>query len=293
MKKRYLKWLFKHVSDIKGKTFVVTGATGSIGKAVTRYLSFKGASIIIAVRNRTKGNDLINELRKEFSNNDYYLEIVDFSSIESTKCFVNNLSSYKIDYFISTAGVYHLPQKITDDGMEIHYETNYYNQIKVIESLGKKLKYIIVSSLSHRYTKIDFENIMSLSVKNRTKVYARSKRLLNYHLVYLINQGFDIRITHPGVSPTSLFAVEKGGFGKLFSKLIFPLMKLVFHSPEKGALTVLYAIDNVPKYGKEIGPRGLFGVWGYPKVVSLPKALQKEEKQLMVIECYNLSKNDK
>ena len=121
-------------------------------------------------------------------------------------------------------------------------------------------------------------------------MYGRSKRLLNYHLLYLKEQGYDIRITHPGVSATSLFASEKGGFGKLFNAIIVPLMKIIFHSPDKSSLTVLYGLNDEVEYGKEIGPGGLFAVWGYPKVLKLSKKMQDKERQEKVVELYNSHK---
>ena len=287
---KYIKWVNKNIDRLDNKTVVITGATGSIGLATTKYLAHLNANIIIAVRNSKKGNQLIEDIKKYHPSVNISMMIVDFSSIESVDNFINELKNVKMDYYITTAGVYHLPETITKDGLEIHYETNYFNQIRVIESLSKDLPILVVSSISHKKCKVNFENHMSLGVKNRTKVYGRSKRLLNYHLLYLKGQGYDIRITHPGVSATSLFNSDKGGFGKLFNALIVPLMKIIFHSPDKSSLTVLYGLNDEVEYGKEIGPKGLFAVWGYPKLWKLSKKLLNKEKQEKVVELYNSHK---
>ena len=290
---KYIKWVNKNIKSLENKTIVITGATGSIGIYTTKYLAYLKANIIIAVRNAKKGNALIEDIKKDFPDCNISMMLVDFSSVESVDNFSNELTNINMDYYITTAGVYHLPETVTKDGLEIHYETNYYNQIRVIERLNKDLPIIVVSSISHKKCRIDFDNLMSLGVKNRTKVYGRSKRLLNLHLMNLKNNGYDIRITHPGVSATSLFASEKGGFGKLFNAIIVPLMKIIFHSPDKSSLNVLYGLKNEVEYGKEIGPRGLFAVWGYPKVLKLSKKLQNEKNQERIIEYYNSLKKDK
>lgn len=290
---KYIKWVNKNINQLENKNIVVTGATGSIGIYTVKYLAYLKANIVIAVRNEKKGNALIEDIKKEFPDCNISMMIVDFSNVKSVDNFINQLKEISIDYYITTAGVYHLPETITLDGMEIHYETNYFNQIRVIEALDKELPIIVVSSISHKKCRVDFENFMSLGVKNRTKVYGRSKRLLNYHLMYLKNNGYDIRITHPGVSATSLFASEKGGFGKLFNAIIVPIMKVIFHSPDKSSLNVLYGLKNEVEYGKEIGPSGLFAVWGYPKLLKLSKNLQNKENQDRIIEYYNYLKNDK
>lgn len=287
---KYIKWVNRNINKLENKTVVITGATGSIGLSTTKYLAHLNANIVIAVRNSKKGNQLIEDLKKLYPSVNISMMIVDFSSIESVDKFIEELKSVNMDYYITTAGVYHLPEIITKDGMEIHYETNYFNQIRVIESLSKDLPVIVVSSISHKKCRIDFENHMGIGVKNRTAVYGRSKRLLNFHLLNLKNQGYDIRITHPGVSATSLFASEKGGFGKLFNALIVPLMKIIFHSPDKSSLTVLYGLNDSIELGKEIGPGGLFAVWGYPKVLKLSKKLQNVEKQNKIIDFYNSHK---
>ena len=290
---KYIKWVNKNINSLENKNIVVTGATGSIGIYTVKYLAYLKANIIIAVRNEKKGNALIESIKNDFPDCNISMMLVDFSSIKSVDDFINELKEIKLDYYITTAGVYHLPETVTIDGLEIHYETNYFNQIRVIESLDKSLPVIVVSSISHKKCRVDFENLMSIGIKNRTKVYGRSKRLLNYHLMNLKNNGYDIRITHPGVSATSLFASEKGGFGKLFNAIIVPLMKIIFHSPDKSSLNVLYGLKNEVEYGKEIGPRGLFAVWGYPKVLKLSKKLQNEENQERIIEYYNSLKKDK
>ena len=283
---KYIKWVNKNIKSLENKTIVITGATGSIGIYTTKYLAYLKANIIIAVRNAKKGNALIEDIKKDFPDCNISMMLVDFSSVESVDNFSNELTNINMDYYITTAGVYHLPETVTIDGLEIHYETNYYNQIRVIERLNKDLPIIVVSSISHKKCRIDFDNLMSLGVKNRTKVYGRSKRLLNFHLMNLKNNGYDIRITHPGISATSLFASEKGGFGKLFNAIIVPIMKILFHSPDKACLSVLLGLNKEVELCKEIGPKGLFNAWGYPKVVKLSKKLLDQEKQIKIIDFY-------
>ncbi len=283
---KYIKWVNKNIKSLENKTIVITGATGSIGIYTTKYLAYLKANIIIAVRNAKKGNALIEDIKKDFPDCNISMMLVDFSSVESVDNFSNELTNINMDYYITTAGVYHLPETVTKDGLEIHYETNYYNQIRVIERLSKDLPIIVVSSISHKKCRIDFNNLMSLGVKNRTKVYGRSKRLLNFHLMNLKNNGYDIRITHPGISATSLFNSEKGGFGKLFNAFIVPIMKILFHSPDKACLSVLLGLNKEVELCKEIGPKGLFNAWGYPKVVKLSKKLLDQEKQIKIIDFY-------
>ena len=81
---RYLKYIDINVESQKGKVFVVTGATSGIGLEVSKQLAYKGAKVIMAVRNLAKANKIKEDILKEVKDAD--LEIMkfdqaDFSSI--------------------------------------------------------------------------------------------------------------------------------------------------------------------------------------------------------------------
>ena len=84
----------------------------------------------------------------------------------------------------------------------------------------------------------------------------------------------DINIVHPGVCATELFIKSHS---KFFIKLIYPIMRLIFHSPKKAALTVIKGIFIETKFDEWIVPKGLFGVWGYPTVKKMKKAICNSE----------------
>ena len=48
-------------------------------------------------------------------------------------------------------------------------------------------------------------------------------------------------------------------------------MKIVFHSPRKAALNIIKGIFVETSENEWIVPKGLFGVWGYPKVAKMKK----------------------
>ena len=80
----------------------------------------------------------------------------------------------------------------------------------------------------------------------------------------------DINIVHPGVCATELFTKSHS---KLFNNVIYPLMKFIFHSPKKAALTIIKGVFTETKFNEWIIPGGLFGVWGYPKVKKMKKSI--------------------
>ena len=51
--------------DMKGKTVVVTGSTGGIGKEIARALARMGATVVLGARDRAKGEATRSELAAE------------------------------------------------------------------------------------------------------------------------------------------------------------------------------------------------------------------------------------
>lgn len=287
---KYLKWINKNLSDKTAKTAVVLGATGSFGKFISKALAYKNANLLLVARNKDNLLKLADEVRIINENIKIDIAIIDLFDNKSVKDFLTSINSINIDYFISTAGVYHLPVRKTIDSLEVHFEANYFNHAYILEYLisnKPKTKIIFTNSLSYRFNKIDYDNIESDNVKNKTKIYARSKRLLLNHLNYYKKKDYNIEIPHPGISPTTLFFGANKGYKGIIKWILKPLMKLVFQNPAKCALNILYSIDNKTNYGYQIGPRGLFRVWGYPKAYRLNKCVLNDDEQKKVIDAYN------
>ena len=276
---KYEKWFNENTHLLTNELAIVVGATGSIGKEVVEYLLKLKAKVIIAARNIKKAEALKNQLLLKYPNAKIYIEYLDVSSLESIDNFQLEIDKKypKADIFINNSGVYLLPKQITKEGHEIHFATNalgnYYLAKKIIFDLKENAKMVFVSSLSANFYKINFKDFQSLHVKNKTKIYALSKTIMMANTIGIKNEignGIDINIVHPGVCATELFSKSHS---KFFMKIIYPIMKLVFHSPKKAALTIIKGLFSETKTNEWITPGGLFEVWGYPKVSKMKKSL--------------------
>lgn len=292
---KYEKFLLNNVAKMENKTAVIIGATGSLGNELCEYLLKLKANIIITTRNKQKGEDLIKELNKKYPAGNISCLELDLSSVSSTLEFIHKLIFMSVDYLVFSAGIYHLEKQMIDDKYERHYLVNYLNQMRIIESLCQKIKerrgkIIVVGSIAARFAKLDFNDIMSINCQNKTHIYARSKKLLMTHCAYLNRHGFPIYLVHPGISATSLFDESKGGFGKKFNKIIVPIMRKIFISPAKAALSIVYAFTNEVPYGYQVGPRGLFNIYGYPKVYKLHRNILDVSMQSRINTSYQINK---
>lgn len=283
---KYEKWLNENTHLLTNQLVIVIGATGSIGKAVVDYLLYLKAKVVIGARNVDKALAFKKQMLLKYPSAYIDVEYIDLADLESIDKFQLNIDSkyQKADIFINNSGVYHLPLSYSKDGYEIHFATNalgsYYLSKKIIYDLKMHAKMIFVSSLSAKFTEIDFNDIESLHVKNKMKIYARTKQIMNLSVVGLKEElkehSIDVNLVHPGVCATDLF---KKSHSKLFMKTIYPLMKIVFHSPNKAALSIIKGMFESTNEEEWIGPKGLFNVSGYPKKLKLSKRNYNKEKR--------------
>ena len=279
----YDKWIKKNTHLLTNQLAIVIGATGSIGKEIVDYLLMLKAKVIIGARNLDKAEALKNQLLLKHPDAKIYIEHIDISSLESIDNFQLEVDRkyQKADIFINNSGVYHLQKSLSKDGYEMHFATNtlgnYYLAKKIIYDLKENAKMIFVSSLAANFYKINFSDFQSLHTKNKMKVYGISKRIMMANAITLKNSlensSIDVNITHPGICATELFTKSHS---KLFNIFVYPLMKIVFHSPKKAALNIIKAIFVETNENEWVAPRGLFGAWGYPKVLKIKKIICDE-----------------
>ena len=289
---KYKKWLDKNTHLLTNQLAIVIGGTGSIGKEVVDILLYLKAKVVIGARNVEKATALKKQMLLKYPDaiiDVLYIDLSDLASIDNFQLAIDS-KYHKADIFINNCGVYHLPKSLSKDGYEIHFATNalgnYYLTKKIVYDMKMNSKMIFVSSLSANFYRLDFNDIECLHCKNRMRVYGNSKSIMTTNCVgfkeEFVNNNIDINIVHPGICATELF--EKS-HSKFFMAVVYPLMKFLFHSPKKAALTIIAGIFTQTKKNEWIGPRGPFSYYGYPKVKKLNKKLCNEElvKKLDVI----------
>lgn len=266
------KWTKDNIPSQKGKIVIITGSNTGLGKEASRVLAEKGAEIIMAVRNTSKGEVAAQEIRNELPGAVLKVMKLDLGSLSSIKSFAEQfVRQYdKLDILINNAGVMMCPYAKTEDGFEIQMGTNHLGHFALaglLMPLLKKTKdsrIVATSSVGHNMGNIDFTDLNWEKRKyNTSRAYGDSK-LANLYFTYELarrlkdepNSPMPVA-AHPGVTATDLDRHSR--FFRFFN--FFVAQKV-----EIGTLpTLRAATDPNACAGDYYGPANLKGMRGYPQ----------------------------
>lgn len=250
--------------NLAGKTIVVTGAAmGSIGFISARTLASWGANVIVSTRSNT--HQVVSALNSELAGvsgaGSVYGYSLDLSKSESVASFAEQVIANHdnhVDVLMNNAGI-HLDllsewksPKLTDDGFEIHWRTNYLGAFQLTNLLMPALKNAgkqtgdarVVNVVSHLHTKgLNKDFFDAVRPYNSWEVYGQSKLAL-VHMAFDIERKFGAEgvhgyALHPGSIYTNI--AHKGLDGhkllQAIRKSLAFIEKRILLTPEQGAQT--------------------------------------------------------
>lgn len=284
------QWTTRNMPDQHGRLAVVTG-TGGLGYEDALALARAGANVIIAGRNPAKGAEAVQKVRAEIPTANVRFEVVDLANLASVRAFGNRMQSeYRsLDLLINNAAVMSPPdRKVTSDGFELQFGTNYLGHFALTAHLlpllrhGRNPRVVHVSSIAASRGAIDFDDLQAEAAYNPMNVYAQSK-LANLLFSFELQRrseaagwGITSIAAHPGISRTDLIPNGSGAnsLSGLMRRFLGPVM---FQSPAQGALPTLFAATAADaKGGAYYGPDGLRETRGFPTAAKIPPQAQNE-----------------
>lgn len=233
------------------KTILITGTTSGIGKITALQLAKAGHHVVMANRNRKKSEMVRDEIVGVTSNNSVNIIDLDLASKASvTNCTKTFLATYpSLDILINNAGLMSNDEVITGDGFELQFAVNALSQFQLTLELLPALEMaapsqvIFVTSLMHRFGKLNFDSFKGWNRYSSSGSYGQSKLAMTMLACELAEQLRDRDISvnslHPGAVNTGILN-NYSTFSQLF-------LKLFFVSPEKGAKTSLYLANMNPE----------------------------------------------
>jgi NAD(P)-dependent dehydrogenase (short-subunit alcohol dehydrogenase family) len=245
------KFTVADIPEMAGKTVLVTGGNGGIGREITRTLRSKGANVIITSRTPQDG-----------------AETVDLASLESVKAFTARFDAPKLDVLICNAGVMNIPTRtLTADGFETHFGTNHLGHFALTLGLLPLLRKspaprVVMQSALVAYNGVfDFDNLQSEKKYSPMGAYSQSK-LANVLFANELGRrepGIISVAVQPGSAMTGL---QRHTPKSMMGAAKF-LMKFAGQPVEDCALPALYAaaMPSV-KTGQFFGPTGALNKGG-------------------------------
>lgn len=277
-------WLDRYGTPLKGKSVLLTGATGSLGRYACAELAYLGARLVLPERGMEKGQLLADALHASYPDAEVELETVDMASFASVDALSARLLARgePLDVVVNNAGVFSRAGIRTEDGFELHQQTNALCPLRLTRALlplmrlSQKPRVVTVTSLAAWNAKPLSQN--PLSLKSGTQAYGLSKLKLMRGVYGLAADAPDVQFVfaHPGISATDLFraGAHPTAYGARLMRLVLPVMGRVFMKPEKAALTTVYAVCAACGDLVMSAPKGLMGVWGYPHIQAVWKRIQ-------------------
>jgi NAD(P)-dependent dehydrogenase (short-subunit alcohol dehydrogenase family) len=283
-----MKWTSEQISDQSGRVALVTGANSGLGLVTARELARHGAHTVLACRNQAKGEEARRAIETRAPTAKVEVAELDLASLDSVRAFAERLHSEHdgIDLLVNNAGVMATPRRRTADGFELQFGTNHLGHFAltghVIDLLEGRddSRVVTLSSATHRFGRIAFDNLGGEHRYFRWRAYGQSK-LAN--LLFALELDRRLRAAgsavksvaaHPGWAATNL---QHAGPTRLDELLMVVPNKVFAQSDEMGALPTLYAATEPGiEGGTYVGPDGVAEQRGHPTKVS-PNAAARDE----------------
>ncbi|MFF3228880.1 SDR family NAD(P)-dependent oxidoreductase [Nocardia suismassiliense] len=237
------------MSNVGGKTVVITGASSGIGAAAARELHRRGANVVPVGRSPEKTAEIADELGTQ-------PWIADFADLSTVHDLADGLlsSHARIDVLANNAGGLWSDHTITVDGHEQTFQVNALAPLLLTQLLTDRLRHsggrvITTSSAQHKKGRLDLDDLDSTRRYRPMQAYATSKLA-----AALLTREYARRHPEVGVAdfdPGSIASEFNRDMGFTGSLLRGPLGRLILTSPEQGAKTLVYLAEtDEPLHGQ-------------------------------------------
>ena len=259
-------WTTEQIPSQAGRTVVVTGANSGLGKQCAGALAAAGARVVLAVRDRSRGEQAAATMTGQVE-----VRHLDLADLASVRRFAEEWQG-DLDVLVNNAGLMAVPPSRTVDGFERQLGTNHLGHFALTNLLLPVItdRVVTVSSGLHRWGEIVLDD---LNWERRRYspygAYGQSKLAnllftLELQRRLLVDGSSVLAVAaHPGYAATNL----QGHQGPVQNRLMALANRLFAQSDAQGALPTLYAaVVDLPG-GAYVGPDGFSEMRGHPTLV--------------------------
>ncbi len=240
------------VAVMAGKSVLVTGGTGGIGKATATGLAALGARVGITGRDPARTEAAAAGIRAAPGS-----PAVDaFAADMSVQAGVRRLAAQvldtypRLDVLVNNAGGFWAHRHVTPDGLERTFALNHLAPFLLTSLLLDRLtvsapaRIVTVSSGAHARGRIDFADLQGERNYSGQRAYSQSKLasvMFTYELARrLEGTGVTATVLHPGVVRTSFGAEDQAAY----LAVMIRVARLFMKTPAQGAATPIYLASS-------------------------------------------------
>lgn len=250
-----------------GRTALVTGANSGLGKAIALALADKGWRVGLVVRDRTRGESALADIRALTGHEDLHLFVADLADQSSIRELAAQILARfdRLHLLINNAATAYPARRLSPDGIECALAVNHLAPFLLTHLLLEQLKSSAPARIVNIGTRIDTAmDFTDLNWERRPyrmmQAYGQSK-LGNLHFTFelarrLQGSGVTVNAVFPGIFNSNLGGTD--GAQGFFWKLIKILLGWALPTPCQAARRVLY-IATAPELdgvsGKYFGAR--------------------------------------
>lgn len=257
----------EQVGSQQGRRILVTGANAGLGFETSKVLAARGATVVLACRDRGKAEAAMAAIRDVTPAADLVFLELDLADLDSVRASAANLlAGPRIDVLINNAGVMIPPRMLTKQGFELQFGVNHLGTFAFTGLVHPHVddRIVITSSLAHKGGSIDYDDLGAEQSYRPFPRYQWSK-LANLMHMYELDRRLRAagRTTlavgsHPGAATTEL-----GRHVPRLLQLIVALATPLFNSAAQGAWPTLQAaVGDATTSGDYYGPQGLGEISG-------------------------------
>lgn len=235
-------------SEVK-PLYIITGATGAMGKVIAKRIAAQGKPLILACRELDKGEKLASELKEKTLNADIHAMHLDLSSFARVKAFVTELTELHrpVAALINNSAVLPRRRKTSVDGFEYTIQVNFLSTVllsmmvvPLFSENGGRI--VMTTSLMRNFTSLPYEfpavnNFVPLTT------FAQSKLALTLFSIYmsttLRTRHVTVNCADPGIINAGMLTISHW-----IDTIRDHVGQTLIHNPEDGAIAAMRALES-------------------------------------------------
>ncbi|MBQ3976124.1 MAG: SDR family NAD(P)-dependent oxidoreductase [Bacteroidales bacterium] len=233
------------MEEIIPGSIIVTGASGSMGKAAVEALARKGRSVTMACRNLEKGEAARRDVLAKVPGAAIRLLPLDLGSLRSVRAFAAAVADSAPAGLLNNAGTMPPRFSLTEDGLEqtvaVNYAGPYLLTRLLLDSFAPGASIVNVISLTARYARID-RGLLEKGPEDfhQLRTYAASKLALMLFSIELAKRtSLRVNMSDPGIVNSNMIDL-----GRWFDPLADALFKPLCKRPEQGIAPAISALES-------------------------------------------------